>query len=369
MSTRSLVPVLFLAACLVDANVHGQSRQSPPYVPAANVDEAMKRIDELGGIVRRVAPKDDALEVDFRNSTVTDSHLQYLLSLKTVAVVRLRETGITDAGLLHLGKLTNLKRLHLEKTAVTDAGMKHLSGLKELELLNLFGTEVSDAGLQHLKAITRLKSLFVFQTKTSAAGIAMIQRALPGIQVVPDPKQERQNAEAAWKIARSALDEAGKKLAAANKDAEELAPKAVQLKKELDEANKRTADAKNKADDAKKIADQSNNRANELKSQAESAQKATLRNPDDLALKKLADAKRLGAEEAMQVALEARKRFDEAQLTLKSAQAAMQTTQQQSNRAANARKLADEAQKHLEHYRQLEVNTRARLDELRAGTS
>ncbi len=154
MSMRSLlVGFVFLLAALAGPNLHAQTKDAPPYKPAANADEAVKRIEELGAIVRRVVPKDDALEVDFRNSIVTDAHLQYLQSLKMmVTVVRLRETRITDAGLVHLGKITTLKRLHLEKTAVTDAGMQHLSGLKELDLLNLFGTAVGDAGLVHLKA-------------------------------------------------------------------------------------------------------------------------------------------------------------------------------------------------------------------------
>ncbi len=294
MSAQTLLfGSIFLLAAIPCPSLPAQTRDAPPYQPAANADEAVTRIEELGGTVRRVAPKDDALEVDFRNSTVTDAHLPYLQSLKLVRVVRLRETRITASGLLHLGKITTLKRLHLEKTAVTDAGMQHLTGLKELELLNLFGTEVGDAGLEHLKALPRLKSLFVFQTKVSPAGIARLQKAIPGLQVVPDPVQDRQRAEAAWKIARSALDEAEKRFAAARKDAEELAPKAAQLKKEFDEATRQTANLKKQADEIKKKSADADRRANELKVQADLGQKQAQSNPNDLGLKKHAEEQRL----------------------------------------------------------------------------
>src|SRR4051794_40698638 len=104
MSTRRyLLSFAFLVALICGPSLQAQTQDAPPYKPAANADEAVKRIEDLGGAVRRVAPKDDALEVDFRNSTVTDAHLQYLQALKMVTVVRLRETRITDAGLLHLG--------------------------------------------------------------------------------------------------------------------------------------------------------------------------------------------------------------------------------------------------------------------------
>ena len=36
------------------------------------------------------------------NSSITDTHLQYLQPLKNVTVLRLRETRITDAGLVHV---------------------------------------------------------------------------------------------------------------------------------------------------------------------------------------------------------------------------------------------------------------------------
>ena len=161
MTRSCLFASIVLLAASVGSIARAQPAASIPYKPALNADDAVKRIEELGGAVRRVSLKDDALEVDFRGSAVADPHLQYLQPLGKVTVLRLRETAITDAGLIHVGKIATLKRLYLEKTSTTDAGLRHLVGLKELEYLNLFGTDVSDAGLDQLKSLPMIKSLFV----------------------------------------------------------------------------------------------------------------------------------------------------------------------------------------------------------------
>ena len=124
---------------------------------------------------------------------------------------------------------------------------------------------------------------------------------------------------------------AEKKLAAAKKNAEDIAPKAALLKKELDEANKKSADAKKKVDDAKKILDEADKQATALKST-----------------------------EAKHLADDAKKILDETQRAFKSAQAVTQAAQQQSAKAANVIKLAEEAQMHLENYRKLEADARMR---------
>jgi len=114
-----------------------------------------------------------------------------------VVILRLNATALTDAGLAHVGKVSTLLRLYLEQTAVTDAGLQHLVGLKELEYLNLYGTAVSDTGLERLPALAKLKQVFVSQTRVTPAGIAKLRQAVPGLQVVPDPAQDRQRAQAA----------------------------------------------------------------------------------------------------------------------------------------------------------------------------
>jgi len=282
----------------------GQSTATPPaYKPAASADEAVKRIEELGGTVRKLALAGDAIEVDLRGSSVNDVQLQYLLVLKNVAVVRLRECAVGDAGLVHLGKIAGLKRLHLEKTTVSDVGLKHLAGLKELEVLNLYGCTIGDAGLTHMAALTNLRSLFVSETKATEAGIATLRKALPKLAVIPDRALERQRAEAAWETTKKALAEMEVRFQAAKKDADLLTPRVAELKKKLDEATKKLNDAKSKADGSSAV--------NE-------------------------------------------------------AQAVLKVAQQEHSRAANAAKDFQLAQKHLEAYRQLEAEARSRVELLRS---
>ncbi len=208
VATCPLFPLALLFACLMFSAAVSAApapeKTPPSFRAVANADEAVMRIEELGGIVRRSG--DDGFEVDFhhKGAAIADAHLQYLLSLKKVVVLRLKETQITDAGLVHVGKLATLKRLYLEKTAVTDAGLKHLTGLKELEYLNLYACPVGDAGVEGLKDLPKLRQLFVAETKVTHAGIARLQAA-PSVQIVPDPARDRQRAQAALDTAKSAL--------------------------------------------------------------------------------------------------------------------------------------------------------------------
>lgn len=295
---RMLACWLILAAAPLGSR--GQS-PAPAYKPAANDDEAIKRIEQLGGSVRKVVDDSDALEVDLHNTTANDDHLQYLLILKNVAVIRLRECSVGDAGLIHLGKIAGLKKLHLEKTAVSDAGLKHLVGLKSLEVLNLYGCQkVTDAGLVHLQSHSQLKSLFVTDTKATETGITALQKAIPKLVIIPNRALERQRADAAWDTAKKALAEMEVRFEKAKNEAELLTPRVAELKKTVDEAMKKLNDVKSKGGGA----------------------------------------------------------VTEAQAALKAAQA-------QHSKAANAAKDFDLAKKHLEAHRQLEVDARARVEEFR----
>ena len=73
VAIRRLIAGLWLLAA-VGVLVHAEEPR--PYNAAANADEAVARIGELGGAVRRVSRDDDSLEVDFQHSgkVLTDAH-------------------------------------------------------------------------------------------------------------------------------------------------------------------------------------------------------------------------------------------------------------------------------------------------------
>ncbi len=159
---------------------------APAAPPTPAVQEAIAKIQKIGGTVQALAMNDDSLVVDFHlgGTALTDEGLASVKELPKVVQLDLKDTQITDAGLAHLAGLATLNRLHLEKTKVTDAGLAHLAGLANLEYLNLYGTAVTDAGLEQLKGLKNLKKLYVWQSPVTDAGIAKLKEALPTVIVV-----------------------------------------------------------------------------------------------------------------------------------------------------------------------------------------
>jgi hypothetical protein len=154
--------------------------------PSAAVQEAIGKIQKIGGTVQALAMNDDSLVVDFHlgGTALNDEGLAAVKLLPKVVQLDLKDTQITDAGLANLAGIATLNRLHLEKTKITDAGLAHLKDLGNLEYLNLYGTAVTDAGLEHLKGLKNLKKLYVWQSQVTDAGIAKLKEALPGVTVV-----------------------------------------------------------------------------------------------------------------------------------------------------------------------------------------
>ncbi len=316
------------------------SAAAKPYRAATTVAEAIARIEELGGTVRRASIKDDSLEVDFQHcgANFADSHLQYLLPLGKVAVLRLKNTAVTDAGVAHLAKLSSLRRLHLDKTAVTDAGLRHLVGLKELELLNLYGTAIGDAGLETLRALPKLKQLYLTDTKVSAAAIARWKTNAPTIRIWPDPERERQQSQIILKTAEATLAVAEARLVEAEKEARELAPKAEQIKQEFESAKK-------KADATKKPAEEARKKFDEAKQKADAALKTAQGNPNDAGLKEAAEEARRQSEVLAQSHEKIKKENDANQSAVKEAG-------QRFNKSSNAKRNAEDAQQAVESARQ-----------------
>lgn len=154
--------------------------------PTPEVQDAIGKIQKIGGTVMPLAMNDDSLVVDFHlgGTALNDEGLALVKTLPKLVQLDLKDTQISDAGLANLAGIATLNRLHLEKTKVTDAGLAHLKDLGNLEYLNVYGTAVTDAGLEHLKGLKNLKKLYVWQTPVTDAGIAKLKESLPGVTVV-----------------------------------------------------------------------------------------------------------------------------------------------------------------------------------------
>ena len=340
----------------------GSSAHAQPSTKGA--DDAIARIEKLGGAVRKISLDGDALEVDLQGSTVADGDLKDLSLLKNVQVLRLKETKIGDAGLEHVAKVATLKRLFLDKTAITDAGLSHLTGLKDLEFLNLYGTAVGDAGLEHLKSIGSLKTVIVTESKVTDKGAAAYRKSNPKIRLIPDLAQDRLQAVAAWKTSKEALENAKAELDAAKKIDAELTPKIAELKTKAEAANKESAEGKKKADDAKKVFEEANNKANELKKKAQELKNQLQKTPKDAQVNEQLEKQTALLEAATKEALPLKRRFEEAQAAAQASMVQAKELGQMAGHADQAKKRAEVAQKRFEAMRLLEEYNHTVLEKL-----
>src|SRR5688572_265429 len=97
--------------------------------PAA--EAALKRIAELGGVVKR-DDKGSAIEVNLFERQTTNADIKLMTALADVQKLYLWGAEIDDEGLSYLPAYKKLRDLTLENTGLTDDGLKHLSGMKSL---------------------------------------------------------------------------------------------------------------------------------------------------------------------------------------------------------------------------------------------
>ena len=90
--------------------------------------DSVDKIEKLGGAFRAdpKKPNKPVIEVDLRDTRVTDADLQLLKDLPDLRVLILggtQGTKVTDKGLEHLKGSVNLHRLHLYGTPITAEGL------------------------------------------------------------------------------------------------------------------------------------------------------------------------------------------------------------------------------------------------------
>jgi len=148
-------------------------------------EEIAQYVESLGGKIKRRdgASRDRVMEVDLRNTKVTDPEMKALAKLRKLRTLYLGFTQVSDAGLKDLVNLDKLQVLDLGATQVTDAGLKNLAEFEKLKMLFLGCTKVTDVGLKELAKVDTLQYLDLNNTKTTKAGIAELQKALPKCRI------------------------------------------------------------------------------------------------------------------------------------------------------------------------------------------
>jgi arylsulfatase A len=174
----------------------GEAGRPEPVAAPADRDAAVRRIEELGGLIvrkdgrivevnlnrravpdealRAVAALGDLTDLSLEEAPVGDAGLEHLAVLRNLEWLNLYRTRVGDAGLAHLSRISSLKHLPVGGTRVTDAGLIHLERMPQLEYLGLRGDRITDAGLAHLSKLRRLKGLHLGETTVGDAGLASL---------------------------------------------------------------------------------------------------------------------------------------------------------------------------------------------------
>jgi hypothetical protein len=128
-------------------------------------------------------------------SSFTDAGMDACTKLPKLTDLQIWHTPVTNAGMAYLPKLTGLRNLRLASQfapRITDAGLPHIAAIKTLETLSIGETRLTwDGGLKHLKALPNLKRLELNQVEMSAADLTRLKAALPSIEVLWRPVDEK----------------------------------------------------------------------------------------------------------------------------------------------------------------------------------
>lgn len=93
---------------------------------------------------------------------------------------------VPDPALHGLSKLPRLEVLSFASRQLDDPQLKFIGRCRQLQSVNLSGTAVTNDGLRHLTGLTKLRELDVANTGVTDEGVAMLQDALPELQIYDD---------------------------------------------------------------------------------------------------------------------------------------------------------------------------------------
>ena len=136
----------------------------------------IQTVEAAGFLVRRLVPNKPELWVKFKKDTITEKAVKELSDLKEQIVeLDLSNSTLTDAMTSEIKKLKNLEKLDLSNTQITDKTLLNLKDSKTLNTLNLVKTGVSDKGLENLLPSIKLERIFVWETSITKNAAEQIQ--------------------------------------------------------------------------------------------------------------------------------------------------------------------------------------------------
>ena len=121
--------------------------------------------------------------INLESTQLSDGGLAGLKDMPHLKSLRLGFRPITGQGLanMNIGNHTNLNHLSLWYTSITDEDLHLLKPLKNVTFLSLEKTNITDAGMPRLAELTNLTHLDLYETGVTTNGLAMLKKALPGL--------------------------------------------------------------------------------------------------------------------------------------------------------------------------------------------
>jgi hypothetical protein len=100
---------------------------------------------------RQEIPNEDIVDIDFRQTKITDADVEALLPLANLAGISFWNTGISDLAIERIRQLRQLTRLNLCGTQVTDASVSTLV-VMALDYIDVADTQLTAYGVEKLRA-------------------------------------------------------------------------------------------------------------------------------------------------------------------------------------------------------------------------
>lgn len=110
--------------------------------------------------------------LDLHQNKLGNSNLDGLKELNNLDMLVLGETGIGDLAVKSLANMRMLRTLYLNDSSITNAGLSNLSNLENLQKLDLSGTKIDKQGIKFLTKFANLKELRLKDVKLGNEAIA-----------------------------------------------------------------------------------------------------------------------------------------------------------------------------------------------------
>ncbi|MBU2902111.1 c-type cytochrome domain-containing protein [Maribacter dokdonensis] len=178
--------ILAYAASTLGFAAAGLAHGSTDVLPTANPlnMEVVHSITEQGFKVKELIDGSGLVEVTLENGQINaeninkwEENFKLLVPLKDqILWADFGGNELSDAILVQIASFTNLRKLVLDNTTITDTSVQPLTTLKSLESLNVYKTNVTNNLLPMLGEMANLKKVYIWQTRVSADAIEQFSK-------------------------------------------------------------------------------------------------------------------------------------------------------------------------------------------------